>query len=242
MAPLVRVVLAQIRVEREVARNAETICSFLRRTGPGDWVVLPEGALTGYFPHEADYLASSGGGEVEAALQGLRAVVAHRGCHCLVGTARLAADRWRNSAVLIPPHGEVRWYDKNTLSAVDGRHFAAGDHLPVYEVDGLRFGMQICWEVLFPRQWAQLKRDGAQIVFHLNNAVRPEDAFWKHLLLARAFENRYFVGSANNAAAPQALPSYLIAPTGQTLLGSDPQVEQAPASELDLTKVEPAWS
>ena len=53
-----RVVIAQIRVEREVARNSETICSFLRRAVPGDWVVFPEGALTGYFPDEADYLGT----------------------------------------------------------------------------------------------------------------------------------------------------------------------------------------
>ena len=237
-----RVVIAQIRVEREVARNSETICSFLRRAVPGEWVVFPEGALTGYFPDEADYLANMGRGDVEAALERLRAVVARKGCHCLVGTARFVANEWRNSAALISPSREVRWYDKNTLTALDARHFAAGDRLPVYEVDGVKVGIQICWELLFPRQWAQLKRDGAQVVFHLNNAVKPEDAFWEHVLLARAFENRYFVGSVNNAAAPQTLPSYLIAPSGETLLRCDPRIGQALTCGLELSQVEPAWS
>lgn len=36
-----RVVLAPIRVEREVARNVETICSLLRRALPQDLVVFP---------------------------------------------------------------------------------------------------------------------------------------------------------------------------------------------------------
>jgi predicted amidohydrolase len=100
----------------------------------------------------------------------------------------------------------------------------------------------VCWELLFPRQWGQLKRVGAQIVFHLNNAIEPEDAFWEHLLLTRAFENRYFVASVNNAAAPQTLPSYLIAPTGETLLRSEPQVEQALSRDVDLSQVQPTWS
>jgi hypothetical protein len=52
----------------------------------------------------------------------------------------------------------------------------------VYAVDGVKAGVQICWELLFPWQWAQLKRDGAQVVFHVNNAVKPEDAFWEHVL------------------------------------------------------------
>ena len=159
-----------------------------------------------------------------------------------MGTARFVAGGWRNSAVFVAPAGEVRWYDKNTISAVDSRHFVAGEQLSVWEVDGVKVGVQICWELLFPGHWTQLKRAGAQVVFHLNNAVKPEDAFWEHVLLTRAFENRYFVGSVNNAAAPQTLPSYLIAPSAETLLSGELRVEQALSCELDLSQVEPAWS
>jgi hypothetical protein len=52
-------------------------------------------------------------------------------------TARFGADGWRNSAILISPAGEVRWYDKNTLNADDSRHFVAGSELPVFELDGV---------------------------------------------------------------------------------------------------------
>ena len=228
-------------VERELARNKETICSLLRRAAPGDWVVFPEGALSGYFPGESDYLANVEPADVEDAIERLRAAVARQGCHCLVGTARFVAGGWRNSAVLLSPGGELQCYDKNGLNPLDSNHFVAGDGLSVWEVDGVRVGAQICWELLFPERWAQLKRDGAQVVFHLNNAVKPEDAVWEHILLARAFENRYFVASANNAASPQTLPSYLIAPTGERLLTGEPRIEQALSRELDLSQVEPAW-
>jgi hypothetical protein len=50
------------------------------------------------------------------------------------------------------------------------------------------------------------------------------------------------VASVNNAAAPQTLPSYLIAPTGETLLRSEPQVEQALSRDVDLSQVQPTWS
>jgi predicted amidohydrolase len=236
-----RVVIAQFPVGREVARNGEVIGSLLGRGVTADWVVFPEGALTGYFPGRPDCLAKVEPGEVQAAIERLRGVVGRQRCHALVGAARFVSAGWRNSAVLLSPGGEVRWYDKNALNPLDSRHFDAGDGLPVWEVDGVRVGVQICWELLFPQQWARLRRDGAQVVFHLNNAVKPEDAVWQHLLLARAFENRYFVASANNAASPQALPSYVIAPSGETLLRSEPRVEQALACELDPSQVEPAW-
>ncbi len=174
-----RIVVAQMQVEREIAKNRETICSLLQRARSEDWVVFPEGALTGYFPDETDYLAGTEPEDVEAALAGLRAVIARRRCHCLVGTARFIAGEWRNSAALISSAGEVRWYDKHTLSSLDSRHFAAGEELSVYALDGVKAGVQICWELLFPWQWTQLKRDGAQVVFRVNNAVKPEDAFWE---------------------------------------------------------------
>jgi predicted amidohydrolase len=59
---------------------------------------------------------------------------------------------------------------------------------------------------------------------------------------SRAFENCYFVCSVNNAVATQTLPSYLIAPSGDTLLKSEPRVEQALACKIDLSRVEPTWS
>jgi predicted amidohydrolase len=237
-----RIVLAQMRVERELAKNRETMSSLLQHAQPEDWVVFPEGALTGYFPDETSYLAATAREDVDAALAELRAHVAQRRCHCLVGTVRSVVGGWRNSAALISPAGEVRWYDKRRLSRVDSRHFVAGDELPVYAVDGVRVGVQICWELLFPAQWAQLKRDRAQVVFHLNNAVKPEDAFWEHVLLTRAFENRYFVCSVNNAAVSQTLASYVVAPSGATLLRSELRVERALACDIDLAEVEPAWS
>ena len=155
-----RVVIAQIPVGREVASNGEAIGSLLGRGVTGDWVVFPEGARTGYFPGRPDYLAKVDPGEVRAAIEGLRAVVARRRCHALVGAARFVAGGWRNSAVLLSAGGDVRWYDKNVLNPLDSRHFVAGDGLPVWEVDCVRVAVQICWELLFPQQWARLKRVG----------------------------------------------------------------------------------
>lgn len=87
-----------------------------------------------------------------------------------------------------------------------------------------------------------MKRQGPQVVFHVNNAVRPGDSFWEHVLLSRAFENRYFIVSVNNAAAPQTLPSKVVAPSGEMLLASEPRLEQALSCMLDLSQVQPAWS
>ncbi len=93
--------------------------------------------------------------------------------------------------------------------------------------------MLACRELLFPEAWAGLKHAGAAIVCHLNNAVAPQDALWNHLLIARAIEQSLFVCSVNNGAATQALPSFLIAPSGRVLLQTDVQQDQILAARID---------
>jgi predicted amidohydrolase len=94
----------------------------------------------------------------------------------------------------------------------------------------------VCREILFPQAWLGLKQRGAQVVFHLNNALKPYDDVWEHILIARAVENRMFVCSVNNAAPPQKLTSYLVAPSGQVLLRANEQVVQTLSYEVDLTQ------
>jgi hypothetical protein len=82
-----------------------------------------------YFPDEADYLASTRQADVEAALERLRAVIARRAETLSSGRLDSPGTAWRNSAMLVSREGEVRWYDKNTLSAVDWQDLVVGDEL-----------------------------------------------------------------------------------------------------------------
>lgn len=108
----------------------------------------------------------------------------------------------------------------------------------MYHIGGVNIGIQICREVVFPEPWLHLKRQGAQIIFHINNAIKPYDQTWEHILITRAIENRVFVCSVNNAAVPQKLTSYLIAPSGHVLLRADEQVEQTLVRTIDLSEVQ----
>ena len=49
-----------------------------------------------------------------------------------------------------------------------------------------------------------------------------------------------FVCSVNNAAAPQQLTSYLIAPDGSLMLKAEPQTEQVLTATIDLANVVPS--
>ena len=109
--------------------------------------------------------------------------------------------------------------------------------MPVFHINGIHVGIQLCRELLFPNQWAQLRQAGVKMVIHLNNATKPHDAIWEHVVITRALEHAMYVCSVNNAAPPQELTSYLVAPNGKLLLKADPQTEEVLTANIDLATV-----
>ena len=81
-------------------------------------------------------------------------------------------------------------------------YFSPGTGLPVFEVDGIRFGIQICNDRLYPEPSRKLALNGAEIIFMpIAYATYGNDnyrvAIWDLPLQARAFDNGVFVVAAN---------------------------------------------
>lgn len=94
----------------------------------------------------------------------------------------------------------------------------------------------MCRELVFPEQWKVLKKEGAQVFFHINNSIKESDKVREHLLIARAFENQTWVCSVNNAASPQTMLSMIIAPLGNIVWQSTAQKEEVHTEDIDLSK------
>ena len=81
-------------------------------------------------------------------------------------------------------------------------YFSPGTTLPVFELEGLRFGIQICNDRLYPEPSRKLALKGAEIIFMpIAYATYGNDnyrvAIWDLPLQARAFDNGVFVVAAN---------------------------------------------
>jgi len=81
-------------------------------------------------------------------------------------------------------------------------YFSPGTGLPVFEIDGIRFGIQICNDRLYPEPSRKLALNGAEIIFMpIAYATYGNDnyrvAIWDLPLQARAFDNGVFVVAAN---------------------------------------------
>lgn len=235
--------IAQLIVGRDIAANQNRMQAALESTQPGDWVVFPEGVLSGYFPDDDTFMRRLDAERIEAAIREIERVVQARQCHCIFGTATLTDGVWRNSVVTVTAEGQRHTYHKIELSGLDRRHFMPGTESEVIRTGDLTFGVLACRELLFPAMWSRLKQAGAQIVFHINNAIQPQDRIWNHILIARAIEQGLFVCSVNNGAQPQDLASHLIAPSGHVLVETQPGRDHFVSAEINPSDAIPdlAW-
>ncbi len=232
-----KIKIVQLSVQEDMAVNQSRMMAALETAQVDEWVVFPEGVLSGYFPDRADYLARLDAPAIARAIAEIQQLVLARKCNCLFGTALLDEGRWHNSVLLLSSDGARHVHHKVELSALDQKVFAPGTQATPCTIGDLTLGIQACRELLFPQTWGDLKAAGAQIIFHLNNAIQPHDAQWEHILIARAIEQSIFVCSVNNGQWPQALASYLIAPSGRVLLKTDVRRDQALSAEINLEEV-----
>lgn len=168
---------------------------------PGcDLAVLPELCATGYqFKNrdEAMDLAESLKPDAEPGpiTTRLTEVSKVSGITIVAGVAERDGDRVYNSAVLIRPDGSRDIYRKMHLFLDEKAIFDAGDlGFPVFEACGVKIGMMVCFDWVFPESARTLTLAGAQILAHPSNLVLPHcpDA-----MITRCLENRIFALTAN---------------------------------------------
>lgn len=83
-------------------------------------------------------------------------------------------------------------------------YFSPGSEFPVFEVGGVRFGIQICYDRKFPEGSRAVALKGAEIIFMPICAATYGEAklrgnTWELPLQARAYENGVFVVAVNRA-------------------------------------------
>jgi predicted amidohydrolase len=114
----------------------------------------------------------------------------------------LGGGRYRNRADLFAPHDGHGWQDKLQLTGFEKKTgvIDGGDALKVFEIDGLRVGIAICYDVEFPLPVRAQCAAGARLLLVPSCTDTAAGATRVRVgALARALENRCFVAQAVTA-------------------------------------------
>jgi predicted amidohydrolase len=205
-----------------------------------DLLVLPELFNTGYlFVNKEELVGVAepvpGGQTTEALLD-----IARRACCCIVGgVAELDGADVYNTAVVVDKGGYIGKYRKIHLSKYEKRWFAHGRENKVFQWNGLKLGVQVCFDLWFPELSRELLLQGADILCACANFGGPETP---QIARVRALENMTHLVLCNRVGAERGEAidadfvgrSAVIGPRGEILAGDRERTEESGAAEIDI--------
>jgi N-carbamoylputrescine amidase len=111
------------------------------------------------------------------------------------------------SHLVITPQGVAGGYRKIHIAPPEGNVFSAGDDIGLFVIKGVKFGIQLCYDVHFPELSTRMATEGAEVIFmpHASPRGTPTQKFnsWMRHLAARAFDNSLFVVACNQTGDNQ---------------------------------------
>ena len=185
-----------------------------------------------------------------------KAAAKEHGIWLLIGSIRAqepGVDKPFNRSILVSPKGEIAaTYDKIHLFDVtlEGGHSyressqaEAGGNTVLADIDGMKLGLSICYDVRFPNLYRQLALKGAEILSVPSAFTRPTgEAHWHTLLKARAIENgAYVTAPAQCGVHPGGRETYghslIIDPWGKVLAEATSDMPQVIVASIDSARV-----
>lgn len=214
-----------------VEKNFSTAQRLIEEARASDVIILPELWSTGYYPKPVEDFADVDG---QRTIEFLCSEAQRFNVNIIGGSVIVdSCGTIYNRCHVANRRGElVAVYDKTHLFSFAKEHdvFRAGDKLATVELDGVRCGLAICYDLRFPEFMRRLALDGAEVIFipaawSLKRLV-PRQILTK----ARAIENQVFIVFANSSGQ-----SEVVNPRGEVIAESG-RNEEILTAEIDLTE------
>jgi predicted amidohydrolase len=240
---MLRVAAAQIPISECLDENQARIVESMRRsTAQGvEIIVYPETALTGYSPAIGHGRQANEWPAIEARLNAIAALAAELRMGVILGCEAYNGTTWTNRLYAYDAAGQVvAIYDKIHLTHPDTAYYQPGTTNTMLEMNGIRIGLQICYDVRFPEGYRSLLEQGAEVV--MQGFYGAGSGTWKVPVLAahlrsRAAESGCFMVAANVAGPLQIVVSQIIDPLGLVLAQANQDCEEVITADLDLRRI-----
>ena len=188
-----------------------------------DVIVLPETWNTGFFPKEnLAELSCKTGYEVNNRIGELAKKYK---VNIVAGSvSNVRGGKVYNTAFVFDRDGIcIAEYDKTHLFTPMGEddYYTCGNHLCRFELDGVKCGIIICYDVRFPELTRSLTLQGLDMLFVVSQWPKERIFHLRTLTTARAIENQMFVACCNSCGTADKTVyggnSAIIEPFGKTL-------------------------
>ena len=184
-------------------------------------LIFPECSLTGYPPRDISNSSCVNFNLVQSMCDRLQSVSDQNDISFIVGTIFKEKEIY-NRALLFQPNKQIKSYDKRALWGWDNDNFAKGNSDGIVEIDGVVFGIRICFEIRFPEFFRELYKRNTDINVVLFYDVADTDDKERYSMIrghlqTRAVENVTTTISVNATSPFQTAPTMVFGKSGQCI-------------------------
>lgn len=231
-------------VDQNVQRALEAIHQLCQHDRP-DLLVLPEFFNTFYFPQDRNLehlnLAEPEDGP---SLSALRQVAQQYSINLVAPIFELAAPGlYFDTAFLIGRQGQIlgryRKVHPAAITSLEKIYFRYGSDFPVFDLEGWKVGMGICYDQFFPETARSLAINGAELlVFPFAGGTF---SMWTELHRIRAWENLCYLAVCDKVGPEGSWvfggKSLIVDPLGTVLALASETTEETISATIDRQKV-----
>lgn len=245
-----------MRSGTEVKTNLDVIAALAQKAADEGvrYVLTPEMSVA-FAENKTQLAAIAEPFEGNNALKRCAEIARKTGIYLHIGSLAIAGEdgKFLNRSVLFRPDGEIAaTYDKIHLfdanlpgerAYMESATYAGGDHLVWSDVEQMRLGLSICYDMRFAQLYADLALGGAgMIAVPAAFTVPTGQAHWHVLLRSRAIETGCYVLAAAQGGLHQNGRytfghSLIIDPWGRVLAEKNDNEPGLIYAEIDLEAV-----
>lgn len=202
-----KIAVAQISSGTDVLANIELIRENVERLSAESarLIVFPEASMHSFAPGLAEATAE----HAETWRREIADIAVAHGVHLVAGGFAVSDEpgdnRLLNQLIAVTPDGEVNLYTKIHLYDAYGYKesdtVAPGNMPTAIDVDGVIVGLTTCYDIRFPKLYANYARAGAQVILAPSSwggGVGKENQ-WKLLTATRALDSNSFIVAVDQA-------------------------------------------
>lgn len=218
-----RIASCQFPVSASIAENASWIMDQMKEAHAQGATLthFAECALPGYPGVDLESMDDFNWEKLGIYTDSITSLARELGIWVLLGSLHELGDSVKplNSLYVINPSGMIiDRYDKRFCTNGDLKHCSAGNHFVVFDINGIRCGLLICYDVRFPELYREYKKMDVDIIFQsFYNARQKPGAIHPKIMpvtaQARAATNHFYMSLTNSSSA-SSWPCHFITPDG----------------------------
>lgn len=222
----------------DIEKNTQKIIDYIGEAKAlgADMVLFPEIANTGYVLSNIKNLSYSLDDEN---FKRIALAAKKEQIHVICGVSERDDTLLYNTLAVMDKEGTlVQTYRKTHLFHGEEVYYTPGDTLTTVEIEGVKVGLSICFDLRFPELYRYQALHGVELFVNANAWPHKRGIHWEVLSQARAIENQAYYVGASHVGKVEGVEfhgnSMIISPKGEFLARANATRETLLIADIDI--------